>query len=88
MTMGRLACAVMHAAAAEMNDELAIVLSGIAVLIEATPGDDLPMLQEMRMAAERCACKTSTMIQFSLAAGIRCPRATAESLAEMEPDPQ
>jgi hypothetical protein len=59
--------AVASAGAKDFNDELTIILTGIDRYIGALPADapNRPLLFEIREAAERCAEKSSSLLNFT-----------------------
>ena len=65
--------AVSSAAAHDLNDELTILLNGAALcLADLMPGDPLrPLVLEMQKAAQRCAWKTSGLLNYSARRGTR-----------------
>ena len=75
-------CAVAAAAAHDWNDELTVILSSVDSLLE-TVGPASParqILLELRAAAQRCAWKSSGLLNFTARRGARPSAATMESL--------
>jgi signal transduction histidine kinase len=71
------ASAVAAAAAHELNDELTVILSSISNSLDAlSPQDPLvPLLEDVRAAAQRCAWKATAILNFTTRQGTR-PAAT------------
>ena len=78
------ACAIAAAAAHDLNDELTVILSGVsgslATLDDGHPAR--PLLIDARRAIQRCAWKTSGLLNFSARSGVRRTAAPMESLME------
>ncbi len=73
LTTADRALAVASAGAHDLNDELTILLTGAALcLADLTPDDPLrPLVLEMQKAAQRCAWKTSGLLNYSARRGTR-----------------
>jgi len=67
------ASAVAAAAAHELNDELTVILSSVSTSLESLgPAHPAaPLLEDLRAAAQRCAWKTATMLDFTTRQGTR-----------------
>ena len=78
------ACAVAAAAAHDLNNELTVILSSVTNSISALePGHPArPLLLELRSAAQRCAWKASSLLNYSARGGARPSPAPMESLME------
>lgn len=79
-------CAVAAAAAHDMNDELTVILSGVAgSLATLEPGHPArSLLLEARRAVQRCAWKTSGLLNYSARRGLTRTAAPMEALMEKE----
>jgi hypothetical protein len=79
-------CAVAAAAAHDLNEELTVILSSIThSLRRLEPGHPArPALLDLQSAAQRCAWKSSGMLNFSARKGARPSAATMEALVADE----
>jgi signal transduction histidine kinase len=86
ITQADRACAVAAAAAHDLNNELTVILSGVAgSLATLEPGHPArPLLCEARSAVQRCAWKTSSLLTFSARHGARRSAAPMEVLIDSE----
>jgi len=86
ITLADRACAVAAAAAHDLNDELTVILSGVAGSLETLePGHPArPLLLEARRAAERSAWKTSSLLHFGARHGAVRAAAPLPALLEIE----
>ena len=86
LTRADRACAVAAAAAHDLNDELTVILSSIVGSLERLePGHPArTLLFEARSAVQRCAWKTSSLLNFSARNGARRVPTPMESLLESE----
>jgi hypothetical protein len=75
-------CAVAAAAAHDLNDELTVILSSVIhSLRELEPGHPArPVLLDLQSAAQRCAWKSSGLLNFSARKGARPSAVTMEAL--------
>ena len=75
------ACAV-AAAAQDWNDELTVILSSVDSLLETIGPEHQArrFLLELRGAAQRCAWKSSGLLNFTARQGVRPSAASMESL--------
>lgn len=82
ITQADRACAVAAAAAHDLNDDLTVILSGVAGSLETLePGHPArPLLLDARNAVERCAWKTSSLLTFSARHGVSRVAAPMETL--------
>jgi hypothetical protein len=82
LTQADRACAIAAAAAHDLNDDLTVILSGVAgSLAKLEPGHPArPLLLEARAAVQRCAWKTYSVLNFSAQKGVKRVSATLESL--------
>jgi signal transduction histidine kinase len=80
------ACVLAAAAAHDFNNELTVILSSVATLIEAMePGTPaLSQALDLQEAARRCARKSSGLLQFGRRRGARPLRTPLEVL--IDPD--
>jgi hypothetical protein len=80
------ASAVAAAAARELNDELTVILTSVSNSIESLkPGHPaLPLLEDLRAAAQRCAWKTSTILNFAASQGTRPSATSLTALTELQ----
>jgi len=71
------ASAVAAAAAHELNDELTVILSSISNILESVGPEHqaTKLLQEVQAAAQRCAWRARTILNFTKRQGTR-PAAT------------
>jgi len=78
----KMAWAVAAAAAHDINDELTIILGSVGAWLAATPVEDpdRDLLLAMRAAAQRCAWKTSALLEASERMGVRPSAAPVERL--------
>ncbi len=78
------ACALAAATAHDFNNELTVILSSIANLINSLePGHPArAQLLELQDAARRCARKTSGLLRYGLKRGGRLTRTSLERLIE------
>jgi hypothetical protein len=78
----RMAWAVAAAAAHDINDELTIMLGSVGAWLATTPAEDpdRDLLLAMRAAVERCAWKTSALLNASERMGVRPSAAPVEQL--------
>jgi len=78
------ACAVAAAAAHDFNNELTVILSGVAGALDAVPADNpaRELLLDIRAAAQRCGWKASGLLNFSARVNPRPVRASFEYLIE------
>jgi hypothetical protein len=78
----KIAWTVAAAAAHDINDELTIILGSVGAWLATTPAEDpdRDLLLAMRAAAERCAWKTSALLEASERVGVRSPAAPVERL--------
>lgn len=76
--------AVSAAAAHDMNNDLTVILSGLALALPLVSSDDpaRPYLLEVRAAAQRCAWKASDLLNYSARNGARGSKSTLERLIE------
>ena len=68
----------------DLNNELTVILTSVTRSIEALEPDD-PMrdlLQQLQSAAQRCAWKASTLLNFSLRQGAKPVAAPSEQVIE------
>ena len=67
------ACAVAAAAAHDLNDELTIIVNTTTSSLESLePGHPArPLLLELQRAAQRCAWKTSGLLNYGARRGVR-----------------
>jgi C4-dicarboxylate-specific signal transduction histidine kinase len=74
--------AVAAAAAHDWNEELTVILSSIDSLLETVTasGPARQILLELRGAAQRCAWKSSGLLNFAARRGARPSAASMESL--------
>jgi len=74
--------AVAAAAAHDWNDELTVILSSVDNLLETLGAEHQAcrFLLEVRAAAQRCAWKSSGLLNFSARGGVRPSAASLESL--------
>ena len=77
LTQADRACAVAAAAAHELNNELTVIINSVLTTIQALePGHPArPFLLDLHHAAQRCAWKTSGLLNYSARGGAR-PAAT------------
>ena len=82
ITYSERACQVAAAAAHDLNDELTVILTGVSESLEALEPDHpaRPLLLDARCAIQRCAWKTSGLLNFSARKGLRRTAAPMESL--------
>ena len=75
-------CAVAAAAAHDWNEELTVILSSVETLLERVgPGSPArQILLDLRGAAQRCAWKASSLLNFAARRGIRPSAVTMERL--------
>jgi hypothetical protein len=76
------------AAAHDLNDELTVILSSAAWAIEAL-GPEHPsreLLLDLQSAAQRCAWKCSTLLNYAMRLGAKPVAAAFESLIEAAAD--
>jgi len=73
-------------AAHELNNELTVILSSVATVIEALDPEDPVRLQalELQEAARRCAQKASGLLRFGGRRGARAMRTSLARLIEGE----
>jgi len=78
----KMAWAVAAAAAHDINDELTIILGSVGVWLAATQAEDpdRDLLLATRAAAQRCAWKTSALLEASERMGVRPSAAPVERL--------
>ena len=78
----KMAWAVAAAAAHDINDELTIILGSVGAWLATTPMEDpnRDLLLAMRAAAQRCAWKTSALLEASERMGVRPSAAPVERL--------
>ena len=78
------ACCIASSAAQDLNDELTIILNGVAVafgkLEQGHPAR--PMLLEIQGAAQRCATRATGLLLYSWNRGVRDVRIPFERLVE------
>jgi hypothetical protein len=75
-------CAVAAAAAHDLNDELTVILSSVIRSLRDLEPDHparAPLL-DLQSAAQRCAWKSSGLLNFSARRGARPSAATMEAL--------
>ncbi|MGP8245476.1 MAG: hypothetical protein ACLQVN_13265 [Bryobacteraceae bacterium] len=74
--------AVAAAAAHDINDELTIILGSVGAWLATTPAEDpdRDLLLGVRAAVERCAWKTSALLDASERVGVRPSAAPVERL--------
>ena len=78
------ACILAAAAAHDFNEELTVILSSIATMIDEL-GPNHPAIAralELQDAARRCARKTSGLLRFGSKRGPRVARTSLERLIE------
>jgi hypothetical protein len=80
--------AVASAAAHDMNEELTIILNGIATSIqELEPGHPArPLMREAQWAAERCVWKTSGLLNYGMRRGVRPVPFPMERVILLDPE--
>ena len=80
------ACTLAAAAAHDFNNELTVILSSIATLIEELEPGHPARIQalDLQEAAQRCARKTSGLLRFGLKRGSRAVRTSLDRLIEDE----
>lgn len=78
----RMAWAVAAAAAHDINDELTIILGSVGAWLATTPAEDpdRDLLLGLRAAVQRCAWKTTALLEASERVGVRPSAATMERL--------
>jgi hypothetical protein len=78
----RMAWAVTAAAAHEINDELTIIMGSIGAWLATTPAEDpdRDLMLGVRAAVERCAWKTTVLLDASQRRGVRPSAASVERL--------
>ena len=78
------ACAITAAAAHELNNELTVILSSVCgTLSELGPNHPARgLLVQARSAAQRCAWRASSLLNFSSRAGVLPVRAELQELIE------
>ena len=78
------ACAVAAAVAHDFNNELTVILNGVASALETTPAGDpaRELLLDVRAAAQRCVWKASGLLNFSARLRPSPIRASFEYLIE------
>ena len=76
------ACTLAAAAAHDFNNELTVILSSVSALILELEPEHPARLQalDLQSAAQRCARKTSGLLQFGLRRGARASRTSLECL--------
>jgi len=77
-------CAVAAAAAHDLNNELTVILSSVTSSILALEAGHpaRPLLLELQSAAQRCAWKTSGLLNYTSRHGVQPAAATLESLLD------
>jgi hypothetical protein len=75
-------CAVAAAAAHDLNDELTVILSSVTHSLESLEPEHpaRQALLDLRSAAQRCAWKSSGLLNFTARKGARPSAATMEAL--------
>jgi hypothetical protein len=75
-------CAVAAAAAHDLNEELTVILSSITASLRNLEPEHpaRPPLLDLQSAAQRCAWKSSGLLNFSARKGARPSAATMEAL--------
>jgi hypothetical protein len=76
------ACAVAAAAAHDLNDELTIIVNTTSYSLQTLePGHPArPLLLDLQRAAQRCAWKTSGLLNYGARRGFRAPNVPMERL--------
>jgi len=76
------ACAVAAAAAHDLNDELTIILNTSLYSLETLEAGHpaRPFLMELQRSAQRCAWKTSSLLNYSARRGVRAVNVPMERL--------
>ena len=77
---------VAAAAARDFNDELTVMLSGLDGVLDYLDDEHpaLPLLAEMQGAMQRCAWKTSGVLQFAARRGVPPISASLDKLLTLE----
>jgi hypothetical protein len=86
MTRSDRTSAIAAAAAHDLNDELTVILTSVTASLRTLAPDHPahPMLLDLQSAAQRCAWKTSGLLNFSARRGARPSAASMERLLEDE----
>ena len=81
---GERVCAVAAAAAHDLNEELTVILTSVHDSIRSLAPNHpaRPMLLELQGAAQRCAWKASSLLNFTARRGARPSAACMERLVE------
>ena len=81
---GDQACLLATAAAHDFNNELTVILSSVATMIDELGPDHPARAQalELQEAARRCARKTSGLLRYGSKRGPRIARASLERLID------
>ena len=77
-------CAVAAAAAHDLNDELTVILSSVIDSLRTLEPEHpaRPLLLDLQSAAQRCAWKTSGLLNYSARHGAQAVAAPLESLLD------
>jgi hypothetical protein len=79
-------CAVAAAAAHDLNEELTVILTSVHATIRSLAPDHpaRALLLDLQSAAQRCAWKSSGLLNFTFRRGARPSAASMERLVEEE----